>query len=68
MRDANLPFLANEFLEKFAGCVIFSFINFFLSYDQVELNKASRDLTGFMTFLGLMRITILPQRAINLVA
>lgn len=34
-------------------------------YDQVELNEESWDLTGFMTPLGLMRITTLPQKATN---
>ena len=68
VRDANLPPSADEFLEKFAGCAILSLIDFFSSYDQVELDEESRDLPGFMTPLGLMRMTTLPQGATNSVA
>lgn len=65
VRDANLLFLVNKLLEKFAGYVISSFNNFFFSYDQVKLDEKSKDGTGFMTSLSLMRMTILPQGATN---
>lgn len=68
VRDANLPPSADEFSEKFAGCVISSLIDFFFGYDQVELDEESRDLTGFMTPLGLMGMTNLTQGATNSVA
>ena len=68
VRDANLPPSVDEFSEKFAGCAISSLIDFFSGYDQVELDEESRDLTGFMTPLGLMRMTTLPQGATNSVA
>lgn len=65
VRDANLPPSADEFSEEFAGCAISSLIDFFSGCDQVELDKESRDLTAFMTPLGLMRMTTLPQGATN---
>ena len=68
IRDANLPPSADEFSEEFAGCTISSLIDFFSGYDQVELDKESRDLTAFMTPLGLMRMTTLAQGATNSVA
>lgn len=68
VRDANLPPSADEFSEKFGCCAISSLIDFFSGYNQVKLNEESRDLSGFMTPLGLMRMTTLPQRAINSVA
>lgn len=68
VRDANLPPSADEFSEEFAGCAISSLIDFFLGYDQVKLDEESRDLTAFMTPLGLMRMTTLPQGATNSVA
>lgn len=43
-------------------------IDFFLGYNQVELDEESRDLTSFMTPFGLIRMTTLPQGATNLVA
>lgn len=61
VRDANLPPSVDEFSEKFAGCAISTLIDFFSGYDQVELDEESRDLTGFMTPLGLMRMTALFQ-------
>lgn len=68
IRDVNLPTSINKFSEKFAGCTISFFINFFSAYDYVELNKKSRDLLDFMTSLDLMKMTTLPQGATNFVA
>ena len=68
VRDANLPPSVDKFSEKFAGCAISSLINFFLGFDQVELDKESRDLTSFMTPLGLIIMTSLLQGATNSVA
>jgi len=60
IRDANLPPTVDEFSEHFAGCQIALLINFFLGYDQVELDIRSRDMTAFITLLGLLRQTTLP--------
>jgi len=68
IRDANMPPSADEFSENFAGCQIASLIDFFSGYDQVELDIRSRDMTAFMTPLGLLRQTTLPQGATNSVA
>ena len=67
IKDANLPPSVDKFSEKFAGCAISSLIDFFSGYDQVELDEESRDLTAFMTPLGLMQMTTLAQGATNLV-
>ena len=45
-----------------------SLIDLFSRYDQVELDVRSRDLTGFQTPIGLLRMTTLPQGATNSVA
>ena len=68
IRDANLPSSADKFSEEFASYTISSLIDFFSGYDQVELDEESRDLTAFMTPLGLMQMTTLAQGATNLVA
>ena len=68
IRDANMPPSADEFSENFAGCQIASLIDFFSGYDQVELDIRSQDMTAFMTPLGLLRQTTLPQGATNSVA
>ena len=59
VRDANLPPFVNEFFGEFAGCVIAFLIDFFSSYDQIELNEKSRDLTTFYIFIGLLRMITL---------
>jgi len=68
LRDANLPPSVDEFSEEFAGCHVASLIDFFSGYDQLDLDVRSRDLTAFMTPLGLLRMTTPPQGATNSVA
>lgn len=68
IKNTNLPFSTDKFSEKFASCAISSLIDFFSGYNQIELNEKSRDLTGFMTSLSLMKMTTLPQGATNSVA
>ena len=65
VRDANLPSSADEFSEKFIVYTIFFLIDFFLGYNQADIHEESRDLTTFMTSLGFMRMTTLPQGATN---
>ena len=45
-----------------------SMIDFFSRYNQIELDIKSRDLIGFQTPIGLLRMTTLPQGATNSVA
>ena len=59
MRDANLPLNINKILEEFARYVITSLINFFSGYNQITLIEKSRDLTRFITPIGLLRYTSL---------
>lgn len=68
IRDANLPPSVDELSEALAGCHIMSLLDFHSGYDQVELDKSSRDITAFQTPLGLLRMTTLPQGATNSVA
>ena len=68
VQDANLPLSINKFSEEFADCQLALLVDFFLGYDQVPLDKKSRDLTMFHTPLGLLCQTMLPQEATNLVA
>ena len=65
IRDANLPPQVDAFAEEFAGMQMTSLIDFFSGYDQLSFDKRSRDLTAFMTPLGLLRMTTLPQGATN---
>ena len=68
IRDAGMPPSVDEFSETFAGYPIASTIDFYASYNQILLDRRSRDLTAFMSELGLVRSTRLPQGWTNSVA
>ncbi len=59
IRDVNLPPFINEFFEECTEYIIVFLIDFFSGYDQIKLNKKSRDLIIFHTPIGLLRIIIL---------
>jgi hypothetical protein len=68
IRDAGMPPFVDEFSEDFAGYPIVSAIDYFSGYYQISLDKRSRDLTSFLTDLGLVRMTRHPQGWTNSVA
>lgn len=65
VRDDNLLSIADKFFEEFAGCTISFFIDFFSGYDQVELDKKSRDFIDFIFPLSLMQMITLSQDTTN---
>ena len=68
IRDSGMPPSVDEFSEDFAGYPITSAIDYYSGYYQIPLDEASRDLTAFLTLLGLLRLTRLPQGWTNSVA
>jgi len=54
IRDVNLLLYANEFSKEFVGCKVISLVDFFSSYNQLELNVESRNLMAFVTPLRLL--------------
>ena len=65
IRDTNLPPSVDEFSEEFAGYQVSSLIDWFSEYNQLVLAEESRDITAFIMLLGLLRITTIPQGAMN---
>ena len=63
-----MPPAVDEFSEEFAGFPITSSIDYFSSFHEISLAKVSRDLTAFLTALGLVRLTRMPQGWTNSVA
>jgi hypothetical protein len=61
LRDSGMPPSVDEFSEDFAGFPIISAIDYFSDYYQIPLDKCSRDLTAFLSVLGLVRMTQLLQ-------
>jgi len=61
IRDCGMPPSVDEFSEDFAGYPITSAIDYYSGYYEISLDKKSQDLTAFLTGVGLVRMTRLPQ-------
>jgi reverse transcriptase-like protein len=68
IRDAGMPPGVDEFSEEFAGYPILTVVDFFSGYYQISLHPESRDMTAFLTNVGLVRVTRLPTGWTNSVA
>jgi hypothetical protein len=68
IRDAGMPPAVDEFSEDFAGYPITSAIDYYSGYHQIMIDKSSRDMTAFITALGLLRMTRMLQGWTNSVA
>ena len=68
IRDTGVPPILDEFVEPFAGRVIYTVFDMFWGYDARKLAEESRDLTAFQSPLGLLRVTSLPMGATNAVS
>ena len=68
IRESGLPPSVDEFSEDFAGYPITSVMDHYQGYYQVELVRESRDLTAFLTEIGVLRMTRLLQGWTNSVA
>ena len=65
IRNANLSSNYEDFVKDFADMTVSSLLDFYADYDQMKLNKKSRDMTAFQTFLKLLRMTIISMRITN---
>jgi len=65
IRDAGVPPILDDFVEPFAGRQCYTVFDLFSGFDARQLHPDSRDLTSFMTPLGLLRHTAMPQGYTN---
>jgi len=65
IRDAGLPPIVDDFIEPFAGRQCYTVFDLFWGFDARKVHPASRDLTAFLTPLGLLRLTSLPTGFTN---
>lgn len=65
VRDAGVPPILDEFVQPYAGCQIFTVFDLYSGFDARTVDPRSRDITAFMTPLGLLRLTCLPQGFTN---
>jgi len=54
IKDINISLNIEQFVKEFTGLQAVSLVNMQSEYDQIELNKKSCDITGFMTVLNLL--------------
>jgi hypothetical protein len=65
IRDAGLPPIVDDFIEPFAGRQCYTVFDLFWGFDARRVHPESRDLTAFLTPLGLLRLTSLPMGFTN---
>lgn len=65
IRDAGLPPNLDGFVEPFAGRQCYTVFDLYWGFDARKVHPESRDLTAFLTPLGLLRITSLPTGFTN---
>ena len=67
IRNVNLFFQINTFVEEFVDMQMNFLIDFFSKYDQLSFDKRNRNFIAFMTFFELLRMIIFFQKTINFV-
>lgn len=67
IKDAGMPPILDAFVEPFAGSSCYSVFDLFWGYDARKVHPKSRDLTSFMTPLGLLRLTSIAMGYTNAV-
>jgi hypothetical protein len=65
IRDAGMVPVLDDFIERFAGRQCYTVFDLYWGFDARKTHPNSRDLTAFMTPLGLLRITSLPTGFTN---
>lgn len=65
IRDAGLPPNLDNFVEPFAGRQCYTVFDLYWGFDARKVHPRSRDMTAFLTPLGLLRITSLPTGFTN---
>jgi hypothetical protein len=61
IKNAAMPPYTDIVAEDFAQRSIYTTLDLYVSFDQRQLNPASRDMTTFNTPLGAFRLTVLPM-------
>ena len=65
IRETGLPPNLDSFVEPFAGRQCYTVFDLYWGFDARKVHPKSRDITAFLTPLGLLRITSLPTGFTN---
>jgi hypothetical protein len=65
IQDVGLIPIVDDFVESFAGAQCYTVFDLFWGFDACKMHPDSRNLTAFLTPLGLLRLTALPMGYTN---
>src|SRR5437762_2821219 len=65
IRNANLLSNCEDFTKNFADMTMSSLLDFYADYDQMKLNKKSRNMITFQIFLKLLKMTTIFMKIMN---
>lgn len=65
IRDAGLPPILDDFIEPFGGRQCYTVFDLFWGFDARKLDPISRDMTAFLSPVGLLRLTSMPMGYTN---
>ena len=65
IRNVNLLLNCEDFVKNFVSMTMSLLLDFYADYDQMKLNKESRDMTAFQTSLELLRMTTIFMKVTN---
>jgi len=68
IKDVNISSNIEQFVKEFVDLQAVSLVNMQFEYNQIELDKKSRNITGFMMMLNLLQHCTFIQEGINFVA
>jgi len=68
IKDVNISLNIEQFVKEFTDLQAVSLVNMQSEYNQIELDKKSCNITGFMTMLDLLQHCTFIQERINFVA
>jgi len=67
IKDINISLNIEQFMKEFIDLQAVSLVNMQSEYNQIELDKKSCDITGFMTVLDLLQHYTFIQEEINFI-
>jgi hypothetical protein len=65
IRDAGMVPIIDDFVDGFAGHQCYTVFDLYWGFDARKMDEESRDMTAFMTPLGMLRITSMPTGYTN---
>ena len=65
LKESSIPPNLDQFVDQFLSGKCFTILDLHWGFDARKMDEASRDMTAFLTPLGLLRITSLPTGFTN---